>query len=55
MGVGVWNVLVGVAAIAAGLSGKVVIFTNSSWALIAIGAAITLLGVYQIVQSRKES
>lgn len=55
MGAGVWNVLVGIAAIAAGLSGRVAIFTNSSTALIVIGAAIALLGVYQLIRSRKES
>ena len=42
----------GLGAIAAGLSGRVLIFSNSSTLLIVVGAALAIYGAVQIVRSR---
>ena len=55
MPVGSWNVIIGVVTILAGASGRfTLLFTNSSVALIVIGAVITALGAYQFVRARKQ-
>lgn len=51
---GIWNMLFGLLAIGLGASGRFnLMFTNSPFALIAVGAAIFLWGVFQFVRSRK--
>ena len=56
MPVGSWNIIIGLVTIVAGASGRfTLLFTNSSVALIVIGAVITLFGVYQFVRARKQS
>ena len=50
---GIINIALGAFAIYAGLSGRVLIFTHSSEALIVGGAAIALYGAYQIFRDRK--
>jgi hypothetical protein len=54
MGVGIFNVVVGVAMIGGGLSKNFTLLGTNSWeALVGLGVVIAGLGVYQIVQSRK--
>lgn len=49
-----WNMIIGLLAIAAGLSGRfTLLFTNSPWALVALGAAIFGYGVFQFVRARR--
>jgi uncharacterized membrane protein YgaE (UPF0421/DUF939 family) len=51
---GIWNLLFGLAALAAGASGRFhFIGTNSSTLLMVVGGAIAALGVYQLVRARK--
>jgi len=52
MGSAIFNIVMGVAAILAGLSGEVVLLgTHSSTALIVIGGVIATLGVYQLIRA----
>ncbi len=54
MSAGIWNLVFGLASIAAGASGRFYfIGTHSSTALLAVGGALAALGVYQIARSRK--
>ncbi len=54
MAAGIWNLLFGLAALAAGASGQFhFIGTNSSTLLMAVGGAIAAFGVYQLVRARK--
>ena len=54
MGAGVWNILMGLAAIAAGASGRFsLIGTNSSVALIVLGVVFVIWGIIQIVRQRR--
>jgi hypothetical protein len=54
MGVGIFNVVVGVAMIGGGLSKSFTLLGTNSWeALVGLGVVIAGLGVYQIVQSRR--
>lgn len=54
MGAGVWNIVMGLAAIAAGASGKVVfIGTDSGLLLMVVGAVFVVWGVSQIVRARR--
>ena len=47
-----WNIVIGVLMIIAGLSGQfALVFTDSRWPLIALGAAIAVWGVYQVSTS----
>jgi hypothetical protein len=49
---GVWNIVLGLLAVAAGASGKfALIGTGSTKALIAVGGVIALIGVIQLVRS----
>ncbi len=51
---GVWNMLFGLLAIGLGASGRFnLMFTNSPLALVAVGAAIFLWGVFQFVRARR--
>jgi hypothetical protein len=50
---GTWNLIFGLVAIGFGASGQfALIGTHSSTALIAAGAFVALLGVYQLTRSR---
>ena len=54
MGTGIFNIIVGVLSILAGLSGRFAfIGTDSPWPLIALGVVIAGLGVYQIMKARR--
>jgi hypothetical protein len=54
MSAGIWNLLIGLAAIAAGASGQFhFIGTNSPTLLIVVGAVIAAFGAYQIVRAKK--
>ncbi len=54
MGVGIFNVVMGLAMVGAGLSKNFTLLGTNSWeALAGLGAVIAGLGVYQIVQSRR--
>lgn len=56
MGAGVWNIVMGLAAIAAGASGRFsLIGTNSTVALIVLGAVFVVWGIVQIVRTRRAS
>ncbi|MBI2389316.1 MAG: hypothetical protein HYV09_06935 [Deltaproteobacteria bacterium] len=56
MGAGVWNIVMGLAAIAAGASGRFVfIGTNSGAVLIAVGVAFVIWGAVQIFRNRRAS
>ena len=55
MASGIINIVLGGAAIFAGLTGRVLIFTHSSEALVVGGAAIALYGGYQIFRDRRRS
>ena len=56
MGAGVWNIVMGLAAIAAGASGQFsLIGTNSSVALIVLGVVFVVWGIIQIVRQRRAS
>ncbi|MGZ3424109.1 MAG: hypothetical protein ACXWUG_00900 [Polyangiales bacterium] len=51
---GIWNLLIGLAAVAAGASGRFsLIGTNSSMLLMIAGGALAAYGVYQIVRAKK--
>lgn len=53
MGVGIFNLVMGLAAMGAGLTGRGLIGTGSPLHLMILGGAICLLGLYQIVRSRR--
>jgi len=54
MSAGIFNVVVGLLLLGAGASGQfTLLFTNSSIALVAIGAGIAGLGVFQILRARR--
>lgn len=56
MGVGIFNLVVGLVALVAGLSGEfALIGTDSSEALAGVGGVIAAIGVYQIVKSARAS
>lgn len=51
---GVFNIVVGLAMVAAGLSGRfALIGTNSGGALAAIGGAVAVFGIVRVVKDRK--
>jgi hypothetical protein len=50
---GIINIVLGGLAIAAGLTGHVLVFTHSTEALVAGGAAIALYGAFQIFRDRR--
>ena len=51
---GIINIVIGVALIGAGLSGKFVLFGTSSGTLLSVvGAAIAAMGIYQLIRSRR--
>jgi hypothetical protein len=53
MSAGVWNLIIGVLAVVAGLSGRfTLIGTHSSTALYIFGACIAALGIYQLSRRR---
>lgn len=48
------NLLIGIVMIVGGLSGQLVLIgTNSSSALVALGAGLSVWGVVQMIQRRK--
>ena len=50
---GVFNIVVGLAMVAAGLSGKFALLgTNSGGALAALGAAVAGFGIYRTIKDR---
>lgn len=53
MGAAIFNIVMGLIAIGAGLTGRPFIGTDSPYIMIAIGAAIFGLGVYQLIKSRR--
>ncbi len=54
MGAGIWNIVFGLAAIAAGASGRFnLIGTNSPLLLMIAGGILAAVGVYQLVRARK--
>lgn len=54
MAAGIWNLLFGLAALAAGASGRFhFIGTNSPMLLMIVGGAIAAFGVYQIVRAKQ--
>jgi hypothetical protein len=56
MGAGIWNLVFGILAIIAGLSGRfTLIGTHSSTALYVVGGCIAALGVYQLVRRAQRS
>lgn len=53
MRAGVWNILFGLGAIAAGASGRfTLLFTHSPLALMVAGGALAAYGTYQLVRDR---
>ncbi len=51
---GIWNILIGLAAVAAGASGRFsLIGTNSSVLLMVFGGLLAAYGVYQIIRQRR--
>jgi len=50
---GIINIVLGCGGIAFGLNGGKLMFTNSSEALIGVGAVIAATGVYQIWRDRR--
>ena len=51
-----WNIIMGIAFIIGGLSGKVgLIFTNSGEALAVVGVGLVIWGIVQVVQERRGS
>lgn len=54
MAPGVWNMIFGALAIGLGATGRfTLMFTNSPYALVAVGVAIFAYGVFQFVRSRR--
>jgi hypothetical protein len=53
MRAGVFNIVMGLAAVALGATGKFALpFTNSPAPLMVVGGAIAALGVYQLLRSK---
>lgn len=53
MRAGVWNLGVGILAVAAGLSGRFALpFTDNPMYLVAVGGAIAALGVFQLWKNK---
>lgn len=50
MGAAIFNLVIGIGLVALGLSGFTLIFTDSSTLLIAAGAVIAGLGVFQLIK-----
>ncbi len=64
MPAGIWNILLGLLAVAAGLSGQFTIIgtrqlglsdTTGKIILIGAGGLLALYGLYQVISSRKQS
>jgi hypothetical protein len=56
MGAGIWNIVIGLAAVAAGLSGRFsLIGTNSPVLLVVFGGLLAAYGVFQIVRSKRQT
>jgi hypothetical protein len=56
MGAGIFNVIIGLLAVAGGLSGRfALIGTQSTGLLVAFGVALAIYGGYQIVRARRGS
>lgn len=56
MGAGIFNVVIGGLALAAGLSGQFTLpFFESPTALAVLGGLVCAYGVYQIIRSRRSS
>lgn len=54
MGAAIFNIIVGLLAIAGALSGRFVFpFTHGPTVLLVLGAVITALGVYQLVKLKR--
>jgi hypothetical protein len=55
---GIWNIVIGLAAVVAGLSGRFTLIGTSGSTgqvlLIALGAGFAGYGVYQLVRSKKQ-
>jgi hypothetical protein len=58
MPAGIWNLVFGLAAVAAGLSGKFTLIgtagSSGQYALAGVGGLLACYGLYQIVTSRKK-
>jgi len=63
MPAGIWNIVFGLAAVAAGLSGAFTIIGTQQlglsnemgrWLLVGLGGMLAAYGVYQVVRSRKQ-
>lgn len=52
MGVGIFNIVIGIVAILGALRGETLIFTNSSTAALVVGSGIAAFGLYQVATSR---
>ena len=53
MGAGIFNLILGVAGLVGGLTGKMALIgTESSTALAVFGGGVAALGIYQIIRSR---
>ena len=51
-----FNIIIGIIFIVGGLSGKLsLIGTSSSPAIVVVGAGLVAWGIYQVLQSRRES
>jgi hypothetical protein len=51
---GIWNILIGLAAVAAGASGRFsLIGTNSSMLLMIAGGALAAYGIFQLVRAKR--
>lgn len=56
MGSAIFNIVVGLVCIVAALGfDAVLIFTDSNLALAGAGAAITVLGIYQLIRAKRGS
>lgn len=52
MGVGIFNVIIGIVAIVGALQGRTMIFSNDPNVGLVLGGVIVAFGLYQIVRSR---
>jgi uncharacterized membrane protein HdeD (DUF308 family) len=51
-----WNIIFGIVFVIGGLSGRLALIgTNSSEALAAVGAAMLIWGIVQVVRARQDS
>ncbi|MBV9949698.1 MAG: hypothetical protein JOZ69_22850 [Myxococcales bacterium] len=54
MRAGVWNLVFGLAAVAAGASGQFALpFTGSPTALMIVGGVVAALGIFQLIRARR--